>query len=134
MDRAPVPPRVPKWVGEGKSEEGRWLRALMSISLSTVATHIHMILLYVRLQATLTLKSQIVNVAMGHGRPVFHLLTNPPPSNTTTTGCITSLENSIDKKMDVPFISDLSCAVHIFSMYSPKGEHKVKTSSNKINS
>lgn len=41
MDRAPVPPRVPKWVGEGKSEEGRWLRVLMSISLSTVSTHTH---------------------------------------------------------------------------------------------
>lgn len=37
-DRAPVPPMVPKWVGDGNSERGRWLRKLESKSLSTVST------------------------------------------------------------------------------------------------
>lgn len=37
--RAAVLPMVPKWVGDGNSERGRWLRTLESKSLSTVLTH-----------------------------------------------------------------------------------------------
>lgn len=102
MDRAPVPPRVPKWVGEGKSEDGRWLRALMSMSLSTVSTNtygltIHQALSYLHTEVSdcecrharsSSFSLNLLNLFISLPVSVFmHLVTNPPPSNTSTTGC-----------------------------------------------